>query len=53
MMLCVCVKKPTNHALVLGVVLCRFALEELDAAFAQCKSDLHTFLAKDEIFWGR
>ena len=48
-----CVEKPTNHALVLRVVLCRLALEELHAAFAQSESDLDAFLSKDEIFWGR
>jgi len=47
------IEKTTNHALVLGVVFFRFALEELDAALAQGERDLHAFFAKDEVFGSR
>ena len=36
----VSVKKPTYHALVLGVMLRGFGLEELDTFFAQSQSNL-------------
>jgi hypothetical protein len=35
MMLCVRVEQTANHALVLGIVPSRLALEELDAPLAQ------------------
>jgi hypothetical protein len=42
------IEKPTNHALVLRVVLARLALEELNAAFAQRQGHLDAFLSKDD-----
>lgn len=53
MMFRVGIEKTTNHALVLGVVLFRFALEELDAALAQGERDFHAFFTKDEVFGSR
>ena len=47
------IEKPANHALVLRLVLPRFVLEELDAALAQRKGNLHPFLSKSEVFGAR
>jgi hypothetical protein len=52
MTLCIRVVKPANHALVLCIVLCRFALEELHAALAQGEGNFYAFLSKYEFFWG-
>jgi hypothetical protein len=46
------VKKPTDHALVLRVILSGFRLEELDV-FAQSQRDLHAFLTKGQLDWRR
>jgi hypothetical protein len=43
------VKKPTNHALVLCVMLRGFGLEKLDAFFAQSQRDLHALLTKSQL----
>jgi hypothetical protein len=51
-MLCVRVEKPTDHALVLWVVLPRFALKELDAALAQGDGHLDPLLPEDEVVGG-
>jgi hypothetical protein len=40
------VKKSTNHALVLGVMLRGFGLKKLDTLFAQSQSNLDTLFAK-------
>jgi hypothetical protein len=40
------VKKPTNHALVLGVMLCGFGLKKLNTLFAQSQRNFDTFLTK-------
>jgi hypothetical protein len=42
----ICVDQPTNHALVLSVMLGRLGLEELDALPAQSKSHFHSFFTK-------
>ena len=47
------IEKAANHALVLGVVLCRFSLEKFHAAFAQSKRDLRAFITKNEILGRR
>ena len=51
-MLGIGVKEATDHALILGVMFCRFLLKEVDAAFAQCQSDLHSFVPEHQVFWG-
>ena len=43
------VKKPSNHALVLRVMLCGLGLEELDTFLAQSQSNFDTFLAKSQL----
>ena len=53
-MICgVFIEKPSDHALVLRVVLLSLTLEEVDAALAQCDSDLHSFFSKDKILRSR
>jgi hypothetical protein len=42
------IQQATNHPLILRVVLARFLLEKLDAAFAQADRDLHAFIAKSK-----
>jgi hypothetical protein len=49
-MLCVRVQKSTDHALILRVVLLRFALEEVDASLAQCERYLHSIVSKYKVF---
>jgi hypothetical protein len=49
MVLGICVEQAANHSLVLGVVLPRFGLEEIDTTLAQRDGDLDTFVAKDEL----
>ena len=51
-MLRIGVKEATDHALVLGVMFCRLLLKEVDAAFAQCQSDFHSFIPEHQVFWG-
>jgi hypothetical protein len=43
------VKKPTNHALILSVMLRSFGLEKLDTLFAQGQSNFDTLLAKSQL----
>jgi len=50
MMLCVYVQKATNHALILCVVFLRFALEEVNAALAQCERYFHSVVSKYKVF---
>jgi hypothetical protein len=50
-MLRVCIQEPTNHALILGVVLLCFALEKVNAAFGERERNFHVILAKDNVFW--
>ena len=50
-MLCVCIQKATNHALILRIVFLSFALEEVDASFAQGERYFYPILSEDEIFW--
>lgn len=49
MVLCIRVQQPADHPLVLSVVPPRFALKELDAAFAEGDGDLDPLLAEDQI----
>ena len=49
MVLRVSVKKSPDHSLILGVVLFRLALEELDAAFAQGERYLDPLIPKDQV----
>jgi hypothetical protein len=49
MVLCVGVEQASDHPLILGVVLQRLALEEVDAAFAQGERDLDSVIPEDEI----
>jgi hypothetical protein len=44
------VKETPDHPLILGVVLARLSLEEVDTPFAQGDSDLDSFVPEDEIF---
>jgi hypothetical protein len=48
----ICVEKSTNHALILRIVPCGFALEKPHAALAQRQRNFHPLLAKDQIFRG-
>ncbi len=50
MMLCVAVKQPPDHALVLCMMFSGLALEELNASLAQRNGDLDAFIPKDEVF---
>jgi hypothetical protein len=43
------VEQPPDHPLILGIVLARLVLEELDAAPAQGDGDLDAVLAEDQI----
>ena len=43
-------EQPSDHALVLRVVLLGLALEELDAALAQRDRDLDAFVPENQIF---
>jgi len=40
------IKKPTNHALILGMMLRSFSLEKLDTFFAQRQSNFHPFFTE-------
>ncbi len=48
-MLGICVEQPSNHSLILGVVLLRLDLEKIDATLAQRNSDLDPFVLKNKI----
>ncbi|MEO8565382.1 MAG: hypothetical protein ABI541_03285, partial [Betaproteobacteria bacterium] len=52
-MLGIRVEQPADHALILGMMLRRFLLEELNAAFAQGERHLDAFFAKHEILGRR
>ncbi len=47
------IKKPTNHALILRVMLRGLGLEKFNALFAQCQSDLYALLAESQLAWRR
>jgi len=47
------VKQPTDHPLILRIVLPRFVLEERNATLAQRNSDFHSFVPKDKVFGAR
>ena len=49
----ICVEQPSNHSLVLRMVLARFGLEEIDAALAQSDRDLDALVAKGKILGRR
>lgn len=49
MMLCIGVEKPPDHPLILGVVLLRLDLEEVDATLAQGNGDLDSFVLEYKI----
>jgi hypothetical protein len=53
MVLGIGIKQPPDHALVLGIVLLRFALEELDAPLTQRDCDLDLFVPKNEVLGAR
>jgi len=53
MMLRVGIEQPSDHALILRIVLLRFALEEFDAALAQCNGHLHALFPEYQILRGR
>ena len=50
MVLRIRIKQAPNHALVLRIVLPRFALEEFHAALAQRDGDLDSLVPKDKVF---
>jgi len=49
MMLRIGIKQPPDHALILGVVLLRFAFEKLHAALAQRDRDLDSFIPENQV----
>jgi hypothetical protein len=49
MVLCVSIKKPSDHSLILRVVLKGLTLEEVDATFAQGERYLDSVIPEDEI----
>ena len=53
MVLRVGIKQAPDHALVLRIVLLRFALEEFDAALTQRNRDLDPFVPKNEVLGSR
>ena len=53
MVLCISVKKPPDHSLILGVVLLRLTLEEVHTAFAQGERYLNSLIPKDQVLWTR
>jgi len=52
-MLRIGVEQSPDHALVLGVMFPRLALEKLDTSLAQSNSNLHALVPKDEILGAR
>jgi hypothetical protein len=52
-MLCVGIKEPPDHALVLSVMFPGLALEELDASLAQRDGHFDPFIPKDEFLRAR
>ena len=53
MVLRVRVKQPTNHTLVLGTVLLRFALEKLHASLTQGNGHLYPFILNHKVLRAR
>src|SRR6266849_3331619 len=53
MVLRVRIKQPTNHTLVLGIVLLRFALKKLHASLTQGNGHLHPFILKHKVLRAR
>ena len=49
MVLCIGVKKPPDHSLILCVVLQSLTLEEIDTAFAQGERYLYSVIPKDQV----
>jgi len=50
MVLGVSIEKTPDHSLILGIVLLRLGLEELDAALAQSQRYFDSIVPKDQIF---
>ena len=48
-MLGICIEQPSNHALVLRVVLLCLGFEEVDATLAQCDGDFNPIVPKHQI----
>ena len=53
MLLRIDVEKTTNHLLVLGMMLLRFVLEELNTRSTQGYGHLDGVIPKRQLFWGR
>ena len=53
MVLSIGVKQPTDHPLVLRVVLSRLILKELNAAFAQGDRNFYAFVPENQVFRAR
>lgn len=53
MVLCIGIKQPADHSLVLRMMFPRLTLKELDASLTQRNGDLDTFVPKDQILWPR
>ena len=53
MMFGISVEQPSDHALILGVMLLGLGLEELDAALAQSKRYFDALIPKNQIFRAR
>lgn len=52
-MLRIGIKKPTDHPLILGVVLTRFILEEINAPFAQGDGYFDALISEHKVLGGR
>lgn len=51
MVLCVSVKKPPDHSLILGIVLLCLTFKKVYAALAQGKRYLDSLIPKDQVLW--
>jgi hypothetical protein len=49
MVLCISIKKPPDHSLILGVVLLRLTFEEVHTALAQGERYLDSLIPKDQV----
>ncbi len=49
MVLCISVKKPPDHPLILGVVFLRLTFEEIHTALAQSERYLDSLIPKDQV----
>ncbi len=49
MVLCVSIKKPPDHSLILSIVLKCLTLEEVDTSFAQGERHLDSVIPKDQV----